>query len=150
MANNRKIWIGDVNGSGAITFDLLRISTPYPEFNIQSNGAKSYQMSVTDTTKGNRVWSAPGADSNHLDITFKLFVVSSSELTKLRNWYKARPPVVLFSNDDKTTRYFAIFPEGGLEVTGDIHNEQPNTAAPFHNIVSIKLSMLTSTSTNFS
>lgn len=147
---NRKIWMADVNGTNAISFDLLRVSTPYPELNIPSNGAKPYQMRINSLTKGNRVWSYGGVDENHNDIPFKLFIVSQSELTKLKTWYSNRPPVILFSNDDRTTRYFAIFPEGGLEILGEPHNENMSIPQALHNNVAIRLSILTQTTQTFS
>lgn len=146
----RSIKIAKVDGTETLSFNLLRIQDPYPEFSYPSNYVTSAVMRKTSAHVGNRVFTYGGITANHWDIDFTLHLVLPAEVAKIVEWFSARPPVVLFSLDGGTTRYFAIFQSDGLAVSGYRNNEDYDLAQPFHNIVEIKLAILTQTTQNFS
>lgn len=124
-----------------IVFDLLRLPDPYPEFSYPTNFVEANQMRTTSTSAGNRVFSYAGITPNHWDISFTLHLVLPAEVTKIYNWFAARPPVIKFSLDG-VTFYWACFQGEGLAVTGYKNNEDYDLAQPFHNMCAIALYIL--------
>lgn len=139
----RKIVIAKpTDAADKIECGLLRVQNPYPEFSMPDNFVKATTTRMTSTVGGRRVFSYGGINSNHWDIEFTLHLILPAELVKLRAWYSARPPVVRFSLDG-TVFYWAIFLPGGCEARGYKNNENTALAQPFHNMVDIKLAILT-------
>ena len=144
MANRKIVIVNPTNDSDLIEFDWkkMRVQDPYPEFSRPDNGVKSTMTRLDEEVYGRRVFSYGGINENHWDITAKLHLVTQAEEAKLVGWYSGRPPVVKFSLNG-TTFYWAIFLPGGLEVEGYKNNEQHTLAAPWFNMVTIRLAILT-------
>lgn len=144
MANRKIVIVNPTNDSDKLTFDWkqMRVQDPYPEYERPDNGVKETITRMDSEVYGRRVFSYGGINVNHWNIKATLHLVTQAEEAKLVSWYSGDPPVVKFSLDG-TTFYWAIFLPGGCDVQGYKNNEQHVLAAPWFNMVTVNLAILT-------
>jgi hypothetical protein len=127
----------------------LKMQDPYPELVYESED-KVYQMRPTSVGPGNRVHKSLGSNINHAVIPFTAHSLTDTEMSYLINMYTSRPNVVMLSLDSGATRYYAKFKENGLKGLGYKNNEDPYTSKAYFLKADIGLSILMSTTDNFS
>ncbi len=136
------IKIADGNGTHTMTFSGIQEPSTLPEVTYARRNVKVTRTRPGATHPGYRIFGSFGAGGNDRDLKLTLHLVLAAQVTQLQGYYDARPGTFLITPDG-TTKYYAMFKEGGLVVENYQWNQRVFSK------VTLELYLITTTTQGF-
>lgn len=110
------IRIADADGTHTMTLTGIQEPSKLPEVLYPKRNVKVTKTRPGASHSGYNVYGSFGASTNGREMKLELPVLLAANVTQLRSYYDARPGLFIVSVDAGTTKYYAMFKEGGLVV----------------------------------